>query len=232
MQIRFVREIHASGPFRRSTRMKVQFIWPSFDCPIGLNIGIAYLSGAFKAAGHDTRILHICEWLDYPFDLDRIESDVKAYDPDLIAVGTGFPHYPEMAQTAKRLKDTLGRPIVFGGIHTTLNTQSVMEQNPWIDFGNVGEGDDSLMDLVRALETGGDTTSIPNVWARAGERRGTAEGKRGQGRDGDQSQLLPVCGPRGPRAVPPARGGRRPRARELGHHVRRRRGGDLLRHRL
>ncbi len=71
-----------------------------------------------------------------------------------------------MAQTAKRLKDTLGRPIVFGGIHTTLNTQSVMEQNPWIDFGNVGEGDDSLMDLVRALETGSDTTSIPNVWAR------------------------------------------------------------------
>jgi radical SAM superfamily enzyme YgiQ (UPF0313 family) len=146
--------------------MKVQFIWPNFDCPIGLNIGLAYLSGALKAAGHDTRILHICEWLDYPFDLDHIESDVKAYDPDLIAVGTGFPHYPEMAQTAKRLKDTLGRPIVFGGIHTTLNTRSVMEQNPWIDFGNVGEGDDSLMDLVRALETGGGTTSIPNVWAR------------------------------------------------------------------
>src|SRR5262249_59966000 len=65
------------GPFRRSTRMKVQFIWPNFDCPIGLNIGIAYLSGALKAAGHDTRILHICEWLDYPFDLDRIRSEER-----------------------------------------------------------------------------------------------------------------------------------------------------------
>lgn len=146
--------------------MRIQFIWPNFDCPIGLNIGVAYLSGALQAAGHETRIMHICEWLDYPFDLDRIESDVAAYDPDLIAVGTGFPHYPEMAQTAKRLKKRLDKPIVFGGIHTTLNTKSVMEDNPWIDFGNVGEGDDSLLDLTHALNTGGDTTTIPNVWAR------------------------------------------------------------------
>src|SRR5438093_4446710 len=146
--------------------MKVQFIWPNFDCPIGLNIGLAYLSGALKAAGHDTRILHICEWLDYPFDLDRIESEVKAYDPDLIAVGTGFPHYPEMGRTAQRLKDSLGTPILFGGIHTTLNTKSVMEENPWIDFANVGEGDDSLIDLVTALDMGTDATTIPNIWAR------------------------------------------------------------------
>ena len=146
--------------------MKIQFIWPNFDCPIGLNIGVAYLSGALKAAGHDTRILHICEWLDYPFDLDRIESDIRDYDPDLIAVGTGFAHYPEMGQTARRLKHALDRPIVFGGIQTTLNTKTVMADNPWIDFGNVGEGDDSLLELVDALDRGGDTTSIPNVWAR------------------------------------------------------------------
>ncbi len=146
--------------------MKVQFIWPNFDCPIGLSIGVSYLSAALKAAGHDTRILHVCEWLDYPFDLDRIESDVAAYDPDLIAVSTGFAHYPEMGQTAARLKKALDKPILFGGIHTTLNTKSVMEENPWVDFANVGEGDDSLLDLVIALDRGADTTSIPNIWAR------------------------------------------------------------------
>lgn len=146
--------------------MKIQFIWPNFDCPIGPSIGISYISGALKAAGHDTRILHVCDWLDYPFDLDRIESDVSAYDPDLIAVGTGFTHYPEMGQAAQRLKKALDRPIIFGGIHTTLNTRGVMEENPAIDFGNVGEGDDSMLDLVHALDTGGDTRAIPNIWAR------------------------------------------------------------------
>jgi radical SAM superfamily enzyme YgiQ (UPF0313 family) len=71
-----------------------------------------------------------------------------------------------MRQTAKRLKETLGRPVIFGGIHTTQNVRSVMQDNPWIDFGNVGEGDDSLLDLVTALEAGEDTTRIPNIWAR------------------------------------------------------------------
>ncbi len=146
--------------------MKIQFLWPNFDCPLGLSIGVAQLSGALKQAGHDTRIIHICEWLDYPFDLDRIESDVRAYDPDLIAVSTGFPHYPEMRQTGARLKKALDRPILIGGIHTTLNTPQVMQENPWLDFANVGEGDDSILDLVKALETHGDTKRIANIWAR------------------------------------------------------------------
>ena len=146
--------------------MKVQFIWPNFDCPIGLSIGVAQLSGALRQAGHDTRIIHVCEWLDYPFDVERIESEVREYGPDLIAVSTGFPHYPEMRETGARLRATLDRPIVFGGIHTTLNTQSVMQENPWLDFANVGEGDDSLLDLVAALNSSRDTKQIPNVWAR------------------------------------------------------------------
>lgn len=148
--------------------MKVQFIWPNFDCPIGNSIGVAYLSGALKAAGHSTNIIHISEWLDYPFELDRIESDVRNYGPDLIAISTGYPHYPEMRQTAERLKRTLDKPILIGGIHTTQNVKSVMTENPWIDFANVGEGDDSLLDIVTALETDGDTTAIPNIWARKG----------------------------------------------------------------
>ena len=44
--------------------MKVQFIWPNFDCPIGPSIGLAYLSGALKRAGHETNIIHISDgWI-------------------------------------------------------------------------------------------------------------------------------------------------------------------------
>jgi len=146
--------------------MKVQFLWPNFDCPIGLSIGLSYLAGALRDAGHETNVLHVCEWLDYPFDIDRIESDVRAFDPDLIAFSTGANHYPEMRRTSERLKKALDKPILFGGIHTTLNTATVMKDNPWIDFANVGEGDDSILDLVSGLERGTDSTHIPNVWAR------------------------------------------------------------------
>ena len=69
--------------------MKVQFLWPNWDCPIGLSVGVAYLSGALRAAGHDTSIIHICDQLNYSFDVDRITSDVRSYGPDLIAISTG-----------------------------------------------------------------------------------------------------------------------------------------------
>ena len=146
--------------------MRIQFIWPNFDCPIGLSVGVSYLSGALKHAGHDTRIEHICEWLENPFDLETVSGHVRDFDPDLIAFSTGANHYPEMRRLARRLKDDLDKPVLFGGIHTTLNTQTVMRDNPFIDFANVGEGDDSLLDLVGAIDQGCDTSGIPNIWAR------------------------------------------------------------------
>ncbi len=149
--------------------MRVQFVWPNFDCPLGLSMGQAYLSGALKAAGHDTRILHVSEWLDYPFNVSRIVSDVSDYGPDLIAMSTGANHYPETRQLLKSLKDELDVPIILGGIHTTLNTMTVMKDNPWIDFGGVGEGDDAILELAEALEQGRDATGIRNVWARVGD---------------------------------------------------------------
>jgi len=146
--------------------MRVQFIWPNFDCPLGKSVGLSYLSGALKRAGHETRIEHICEWLDNPFDIEQIVGHVKDFEPDLIAVSTGANHYPEMCELSRAMKKEMDIPILFGGIHTTLNTPTVLKDNPVIDFGNVGEGDDSIVDLVSALESGGDTTHIPNVWAR------------------------------------------------------------------
>jgi radical SAM superfamily enzyme YgiQ (UPF0313 family) len=129
-------------------------------------VGLSYLGGGLRDAGHDCRVEHICEWLDNPFDVERITGHIKEYDPDLLAFSTGANHYPEMRELGKTLKDTLDKPILFGGIHTTLNTHKVMTDNPFIDFANVGEGDDSILDLVDALETGGDTTAIPNIWSR------------------------------------------------------------------
>lgn len=146
--------------------MKILFIWPNFECPVGLSIGISYLSSALKKAGHDTQIIHINERLEYPLSFDKIESDALSYQPDLIAFSTDENHYQEMGQLSKRLKEKIDRPIVFGGIYTTLNTKTVMEENPWVDFANVGEGDDSIIDLVAALENGKNTSCVPNMWAR------------------------------------------------------------------
>jgi len=42
--------------------MKVLFIFTNFDCPVGPQMGISYISSALKVAGHETKCLHISEW--------------------------------------------------------------------------------------------------------------------------------------------------------------------------
>lgn len=150
--------------------MRVQFIFPNFDCPLGISIGISYLSAGLKRERHETSVIHINEELGNPFDADQIVSKVACFDPHLIAIGTGDNHYPEMAILSRMLKDRLDTPVLFGGIHPTLNAQVVLSDSPWIDYVNVGEGDDSILDLVRALQASADTTSIPNIWTRQGNQ--------------------------------------------------------------
>ena len=150
--------------------MKVLFIFPNFGCPVGMSIGVAYLSAALKRDGHDTRIVHINDEVGTPYDIDRIARDARDYGPDLVAISLTTNHWPEMRATARALKQQLGRPIVVGGIHATLNLEAVLTECPAIDYLNVGEGDDSLPELARALERGLDTRHIRNVWARDGDR--------------------------------------------------------------
>lgn len=149
--------------------MKVLFLFPNFGCPVGMSVGVAVLAGALARDGHDTRVLHISEHVGYPYDVDRIVADARAYAPDLVAISLTTNHWPEMRDTATALKHWLGLPIVVGGIHATLNARAVLSACPAIDYLNVGDGEESLPALVRALEGGLDAGDIPNVWVRRGE---------------------------------------------------------------
>ncbi len=151
--------------------MKVHLIFTNFDCPVGPSMGLSYVSSALKEAGHETKCIHISEWVDYPFDPDRILKDVLEYDPGLVALCFGTNHAPEAKVLRQVFKEGgVKAPIFCGGIHTTLNTEEIIADEN-VDFANVGEGDDSSVDLANALEQGLDTTNIPNVWAR--EKDGT-----------------------------------------------------------
>lgn len=145
--------------------MRIQFILPNFGCPIGISIGVAILSTELKMAGHDASCIHINDDLGYPFDLERIRNDVEKYGPDLIAFSFGTNHLIESKEIARNLKEFYQIPILFGGIHTTLNAEEMISLD-FVDMTCVGEGDKALVELVNAIEKGEDTTSIKNIWVK------------------------------------------------------------------
>ncbi|MDD2954672.1 MAG: radical SAM protein, partial [Parabacteroides sp.] len=58
-------------------------------------------------------------------------------------------------------------PIIFGGIHTILLPEEVMD-NEIIDYACVGEGEDSFVKLLAAMEEGKPVESVRGIWFRRG----------------------------------------------------------------
>jgi anaerobic magnesium-protoporphyrin IX monomethyl ester cyclase len=95
---------------------------------------------------------------------DRLVKQAIEFQPDLIAFSCITNLYPYEKSISKRLKQDLNVPFVIGGVHPSTVPDKVIEDGLF-DYLCTGEGDYALLDLVTALETGGDTTSIQNITA-------------------------------------------------------------------
>ena len=56
--------------------MRVQFVWPNFDCPIGKSIGLSYLSSALKQAATTLGATAIQLTAQDLRDIDRAASEI------------------------------------------------------------------------------------------------------------------------------------------------------------
>jgi len=56
-------------------------------------------------------------------------------------------------------------PVIVGGQHPTVSPEEVIKGDA-VDYICVGEGEEAITDLIKALETNGDTTNIKNIWAK------------------------------------------------------------------
>ncbi len=145
--------------------MKILFIWPNYDCPIGLSIGVSYLSSILKGHGYQTNILHISDMLGVPFVIDELLIEIKKNAPDIIALSTGESHYEDMEKLCKKIKSINPQmKIIIGGIHVTLNAESVFTKESIFDYAIRGEGEEAIVELVDSIAQGNEQTDIRNVW--------------------------------------------------------------------
>jgi len=71
------------------------------------------------------------------------------------------------AQCTKAIQEIAGVPVVWGGVHATLRPEQALE---YADFVCVGEGEEALLELTRALvahgRTDDATATIPGIWTK------------------------------------------------------------------
>ncbi len=128
--------------------MKVLFVYPNINTQIGFNYGIAYMSGLLKANNIETYLLNVNEKLNYPLDLERIKRDVKRIKPDFIGFSVLTNQYKYALKIAQSIKGYLDVPIIFGGIHPTMDPEGTISESP-VDYICIGEGEEALLELMQ-----------------------------------------------------------------------------------
>lgn len=173
--------------------MRVLFVYPHTlghgDIPIALTV----LSAVLRRAGHQVRVFDCSFYANTNYVLSMKElygmvrpapkppveapqakglqelrrdftETVNTFKPHMVGVTCSTAIYPlglECARIAKRVDPSI--QTIFGGIHPTLCPEEVIQEAA-VDFVCVGEGEEALVELCDALEQGGPSRNVRNIW--------------------------------------------------------------------
>ena len=152
--------------------MRIAFISNAYE-----SMGFEYLAAVLKAAGHEVKLFMDPELFndsDTTISLlgrifnfkPQLIADLKPFNPDLIAFSVITDSYSWACDLARRIKDEMDVPIIFGGIHATSSPESVIA-NDCIDMVCLGEGEHAMLELADSLARGQINQSIQNIWFKA-----------------------------------------------------------------
>jgi anaerobic magnesium-protoporphyrin IX monomethyl ester cyclase len=127
---------------------------------VGLPLSVICVGTALKKAGYEIRILDERLLPDFSLSL----QEALAANPLFVGISsmTGYQigHGLLIAKSVRDLNPRI--PIVWGGVHPTLQPDSTVRHN-LVDIVVVNEGEETAVDLARALEAGRDLARVPGI---------------------------------------------------------------------
>jgi len=142
--------------------VKILFIYTDIHSAVGYSAGIGILSAILKNQGHETKLIHISEELDYALDQSRINKDIRDWQPHLICFSVTTNQWHFCRKIGQGIKKEFDTPIIVGGHHAMGDPDGVISEE-WVDIVCRGEGDKALAAVVKQMESGQSIERIPNL---------------------------------------------------------------------
>ena len=130
-------------------------------------LGLLSVGGPLLDAGHQVKLID-AEF--GPMPVGRVVSEAKAYSPDAILIGHSgsTSGHPGAMRFARALRTALPDAwIIYGGVFPTYHWAQIMEFEAAIDFIVRGEGEETIVRLVTALESGHSLQTVAGIVFRA-----------------------------------------------------------------
>jgi len=116
------------------------------EIPI-IPLGLSYIAAILEREGHEVEVLDL---LVSKYSHEKIEAKLKEYQPDIVGTTSVTMNYPIASDILRFCKNTDKDIItIIGGSHVTFCPEDTLTEAPWIDIVIMGEGDQTILDIVR-----------------------------------------------------------------------------------
>ena len=133
--------------------------------------GIRTISAVLKKAGHEVHLVFMNLSEDYSKFYTKSELAQLARlceNSELIGISSFVSTAPRAIQIIKYLEKKYPKtPIVWGGIHATISPKECIK---YCNIVCVGEGEETIIDLVNAIEKNKSIKKVKNLWIKDKEK--------------------------------------------------------------
>lgn len=127
--------------------------------------GVRILSACLKEEGHDVIVIFLPGEFTDKYEESVLNSVVDlSADSGLIGVALMTNFFDKAVQITQKLKKSLNIPIIWGGVHPTIRPEECLD---YADIVCRGEGEQSLVELVRRMENGENYYGVTGMWFKA-----------------------------------------------------------------
>lgn len=136
-------------------------------CP-NLPIGIAYLTAVLEKSGHDVTVID-CPALGV--DHENLGAKIATIEPSVVGITSVTPMIQSALLAAHVAKEKCPNTIVIlGGPHVTFMDEQILSENPEVDVVVRGEGEQTLLEIMRHVSNFGDLHEIAGITFRSNGR--------------------------------------------------------------
>ena len=131
---------------------------------VGESLSISYLTAVLEENGFDVTPI---DGSGERLTSKQVYLRTKKLHPDFVGISVTHETISEALKIAQKLKK--GNPdihICFGGHHATLAAEQILESEANVDSIVRGEGEETIVELARALYSGNSMKKISGIWFR------------------------------------------------------------------
>ncbi len=131
-------------------------------------LGLAFLAAVLEKAGINVKVL---DFVVYPYGKNILETELNSFRPDFVGLTSVTMTFDNAIGIVKDVKDIDPNiTTVMGGPHVSFCAQETLGLYPELDFIVIGEGEETIVELIRATRGACNRADIKGIAYRDGSK--------------------------------------------------------------